>query len=171
MKYRFQLDKKNFKVEVRTDATFYSETDIRVNRKRFNLMLGDTRENEIASFFLNNRLYQVEIVKNAEGYPAGIFVDGEFYPARLLKIDKFFYSAEKKIQARKPGTVKSFIPGNIKKIFFAPGDWVDEGDIVLIHVAMKMENEIRSPKSGILKSLGVSEGDNILADHPLFEID
>ncbi|MBN2346961.1 MAG: acetyl-CoA carboxylase biotin carboxyl carrier protein subunit, partial [Candidatus Aminicenantes bacterium] len=44
-------------------------------------------------------------------------------------------------------------------------------DIVLIHEAMKMENEIRAPKSGVIKSMGVQEGDNILANHLLFEIE
>ena len=72
---------------------------------------------------------------------------------------------------KKSGTVKSFIPGNIKKIYFKTGSHVKEGDIILIHEAMKMENEIRAPKSGILKTVGVSEGDNILANHLLFEIE
>jgi biotin carboxyl carrier protein len=36
---------------------------------------------------------------------------------------------------------------------------------------MKMENEIRAPKSGRIKFIGVSEGENILANHLLFEIE
>ncbi|MFH0879998.1 MAG: acetyl-CoA carboxylase biotin carboxyl carrier protein subunit [Lentisphaerota bacterium] len=42
---------------------------------------------------------------------------------------------------------------------------------MLIHEAMKMENEIRAPKSGMIKTMGVQEGDNILANHRLFEIE
>jgi pyruvate carboxylase subunit B len=67
--------------------------------------------------------------------------------------------------------VKSFIPGNIKKVFFREGEAVDEGDLILIHEAMKMENEMRAPKRGTIKRLGVEEGDNILANHLLFEIE
>ena len=48
---------------------------------------------------------------------------------------------------------------------------VKENEIILIHQAMKMQNEIRAPKSGILKRLGVAEDENILANHILFEIE
>jgi biotin carboxyl carrier protein len=47
---------------------------------------------------------------------------------------------------------------------------VNEGDIILIHEAMKMENEISASRSGIIKTLGVQEGDNVLANKLLFEI-
>ncbi|MBU4268253.1 MAG: acetyl-CoA carboxylase biotin carboxyl carrier protein subunit [Acidobacteria bacterium] len=101
----------------------------------------------------------------------GIYVDKEFYSASLLKIDSLFYYKEKPVSASKSGVVKSFIPGYNKKIFFRVQDRVEENDIVFIHEAMKMENEIRAPRSGIIKSLGVQEGDNILANHRLFEIE
>jgi hypothetical protein len=55
--------------------------------------------------------------------------------------------------------------------FLFHNPFTEENDIVLIHEAMKMENEIRAPKSGVIKSLGVQEGDIILANHLLFEIE
>ncbi len=67
--------------------------------------------------------------------------------------------------------MKSFIPGNIKKIFFQVNNKVNEGDIVLIHEAMKMENEIKAPKTGVIKSMNVKEGDNIHTNHMMFEIE
>jgi biotin carboxyl carrier protein len=170
MKYLFHLDKKKYKIEIGSESTFHSETRIKIKRKYFNLMLGDYDENGIGSFFMDNRPYQIEIVKNTEGYPEGIFVNGEYYSAKLLKIDRLFYYKEKKFWKKKSGIVKSFIPGSISKVFFNLHDWVEEGQIVLIHAAMKMENEIRSPKSGIIKTMGVKEGDNILANHILFEV-
>jgi biotin carboxyl carrier protein len=36
---------------------------------------------------------------------------------------------------------------------------------------MKMENEIRSPKTGVIMTMDVQEGDNILANHLLFEVE
>jgi len=125
----------------------------------------------VLSFFVNNKLFQVEFVRDENGYPQGIYVDEEFYSASLLKIDSLFYYKEKPVSASKSGVVKSFIPGYIKKIFFHAQDRVEENDIVLIHEAMKMENEIRAPKSGVIKAMGVQEGDNILANHQLFEIE
>ena len=171
MKYKFQLDKKNFETVISNSTTFHSETEIRINKNRVNILIGEYDEKEIRSIFLNNKLYQVEVEKDSEGYPTGIYVDGEFYSANLLKIDKLFYYKEKEAVLKRSGLVKSFIPGNIVKIFMKEGDKIKEGDLVLIHEAMKMENEMRAPISGIIKSIGVKEGENILSNHLLFEIE
>lgn len=171
MKYKFNLDKKNFDVQIASNSTFHSETEVKVNKKPMNIQIGEYDDETIKSFFLNNKLYQVEIVKDQEGYPTGIFVNDDYYPASLKMIDSLFYYQSKPVESAKSGIMTSFIPGNIKKVFFTLNSRVKEGDIVLIHEAMKMENEIRAPKSGIIKSIGVEEGENILANHVLFEIE
>ncbi len=171
MKYKFQLDKKNFETVISNSTTFHSETEIRINKSKVNILIGEYDEKDIRSIFLNNKLYQVEVEKDSDGYPTGIYVDGEFYSANLLKIDKLFYYKEKEAVSKRSGVVKSFIPGNIVKIFMKVGDKVKEGDLVLIHEAMKMENEMRAPISGNIKSIGVKEGENILSNHLLFEIE
>jgi len=171
MKYKFQVESNPHEVEIPSSVTFHTESEIRVGKNHYRLSLGEIQNGIVHSMMLNNKFYQVEIIKDDDGYPKGIYVDGEYFTANLLKIDKLFYYKEKLVPSSKSGIVKSFIPGNIKKIFFREGETVEEGDIILIHEAMKMENEIRSPKKGSIKHLGVEEGDNILAKHLLFEIE
>jgi biotin carboxyl carrier protein len=171
MKYRFQIDKKNVEIEVANNATFHSPTDITVDKTRLELTIGELNDTEPLSFFVGSKLYKVEVVRDNDGYPTGVFVNDEYYPASLLKIDSLFYYREKEVKSAKSGIMKSFIPGYIKKIYYAVGDKVEEDDIILIHEAMKMENEIRAPRAGVLKALGVKEGENILANHQLFEIE
>jgi len=171
MKYKFQVEGKNFGIEITNSATFFSHTTIKVDDRHFEILIGEKIENEVKSFFLDNKLYQVEIERDSEGYPVGIYVNGEYYCASLLKIDKLFYYKEKLVESTRAGIVKSFVPGYIKKIYFHVNDEVKEKDILLIHEAMKMENEIRAPKSGIIKTIGVKEGDNVPANHILFEIE
>ena len=48
--------------------------------------------------------------------------------------------------------VEAPMPGNIWKVL------VKEGDVLLILEAMKMENEILSPKDGVVSKLATSEG-------------
>lgn len=171
MKYKFMLDRKVVEAEIANSATFHSPTEIKIDKNKLEILIGEVKDDEVLSFFVDNKLHQVEFVRDENGYPQGIYVDEEYYSASLLKIDSLFYYKEKPVSASKSGLVRSFIPGGIKKIFFRPGDRVEENDIVLIHEAMKMENEIRAPKTGVLKTLGVEEGDNILANHLLFEIE
>jgi len=171
MKYRFQVQKHAFDIETAPGSTFQSETQIRVEKTPFRIQIGETREGEILSFFVDRCIYQVEIERDLDGYPSGIYVNGEYYPASLLKIDKLFYFRPRPQRASRSGMVKSFIPGYIQKVYFQAGDEVQEGDIVLIHEAMKMENEIRAPIAGTIKSMGVKEGDNVLANRLLFEVE
>ncbi len=170
MKYRFSLDKHPLDVEIANTATFHSPTEVRVGRRTFEVQAGEGDGGHIDSFFVNNRHYLIEVVADEDGYPKGVFVNDEYYPASLVKIDQLFYYKEKEVATARSGIVRSFIPGFIQKIYFAPGERVNENDIILIHEAMKMENEIRAPRSGVIKTLGVAEGDNILAGHLLFEI-
>jgi len=50
------------------------------------------------------------------------------------------------------------MPGRIVKVLARVGDAVREGQGVLVMEAMKMENEMRSPKDGKLVELHVAEG-------------
>jgi biotin carboxyl carrier protein len=52
--------------------------------------------------------------------------------------------------------IKAPMPGLILDLKVKPGDEVKKGDVVLILEAMKMENIIKSPGSGIVKEVKVS---------------
>lgn len=54
--------------------------------------------------------------------------------------------------------VETPIPGSIFKILVNEGDQVNEGDVLLILEAMKMENEIVSPRDGVVESIAVDTG-------------
>ena len=54
--------------------------------------------------------------------------------------------------------VKSPMPGNILKINVAQGQKVNEGDVIIILEAMKMENEITATKSGTIAQIAVTKG-------------
>jgi len=68
-----------------------------------------------------------------------------------------------------PRQVRAFIPGNIQKIFVKEGMEVEQGTPLLILEAMKMRNEFLSPLSGKIKSIHVSEGDQVPKNHLLIE--
>ncbi|BAM00204.1 MULTISPECIES: DUF2118 domain-containing protein [Caldilinea] len=53
------------------------------------------------------------------------------------------------------------IPGLVIKTLVSPGDSVEEGQPLVILEAMKMENEIRSIRSGVVKTILVSPGQRV----------
>lgn len=66
--------------------------------------------------------------------------------------------------------VKAPMPGNILKINVAPGQKVEEGDVLIVLEAMKMENEIVAAKSGTVAQVAVSKGAVVETGAPLVVI-
>lgn len=58
-------------------------------------------------------------------------------------------------------SVFSFIPGTIIEIIAKPGEKLEAGDDLLILEAMKMKNRIKSPVTGLLKSINVELGSTV----------
>lgn len=55
------------------------------------------------------------------------------------------------------------MPGKIVRVISAAGTEVDAGHGVLVIEAMKMQNELKSPKKGIVKQVLVAEGSSVTA--------
>jgi oxaloacetate decarboxylase alpha subunit len=62
------------------------------------------------------------------------------------------------------------LAGNIFKVLAKPGANVQEGDVLLIMEAMKMETEIRSAKTGVVDEVLVREGDAVAVGEVLLSI-
>jgi pyruvate carboxylase subunit B len=62
------------------------------------------------------------------------------------------------------------MPGTIVDVRVKVGDHVEAGGGILVIEAMKMENEIQAPKSGVVISVHVKKGDSVVPDETLVEI-
>jgi acetyl-CoA/propionyl-CoA carboxylase, biotin carboxylase, biotin carboxyl carrier protein len=60
-----------------------------------------------------------------------------------------------------PGELVSPIQGTVLKVAVQKGAEVDEGALICVIEAMKMENEITAPSAGTVEELGVSEGGSV----------
>jgi len=61
-------------------------------------------------------------------------------------------------------------PGPGEKVFVSIGDTVDENTTVCIIEAMKVMNEIKAEKSGVITRIMVDDASAVQFDSPLFEI-
>ncbi len=66
--------------------------------------------------------------------------------------------------------ITSPMPGNILKINVAQGQKVNEGDVLIVLEAMKMENEISATKSGTVAQISVTKGAVVETGTPLVVI-
>lgn len=57
--------------------------------------------------------------------------------------------------------IKSAMPGKVVQIIVEEGQQIARGDGVVVVEAMKMQNELKSPKDGIVRELRVTEDDRV----------
>ena len=66
--------------------------------------------------------------------------------------------------------LKSPLPGSITKILVTAGQAVKKGETLLMMEAMKMENEIKAEKDGVVAEIKVTVGQNVMNDDVLLTI-
>jgi biotin carboxyl carrier protein len=79
-------------------------------------------------------------------------------------------------QQRKPwiptdqNNVTTMIPGLILEVLVRPGQRVERGEGVVVLEAMKMANQVTSPRTGTVERILVAEGDNVAKGAVLVEL-
>lgn len=121
---------------------------------------------------LNNRVYEVEVEMGQ-----AMLIDEYDAVAPAPAAAPAAPAAASAVPAAAPAAalasgevVKAPMPGNILKINVAPGQKVEEGDVLIVLEAMKMENEIVATKSGTVAQVAVSKGAVVETGAPLVVI-
>jgi biotin carboxyl carrier protein len=70
-----------------------------------------------------------------------------------------------------PRAVTAPMPGKIVKVLVKPGDAVTARQGLVVVEAMKMENELRAPKAGVVAQVNVAEGASVEAGAVLVVIE
>ena len=111
---------------------------------------------------LNNRVYEVEVEQGEAMLVDEYELAAPAAPAPAVAAAPVAAAAPAAaaapvaVAAGEP--VKSPMPGNILKINVTQGQKVNEGDVIMILEAMKMENEIVATRSGTIAQIAVSKG-------------
>jgi pyruvate carboxylase subunit B len=97
----------------------------------------------------------------------------ELSPTEVVSGDLSSLGMEVKPKRSKPvalGDVASPISGKIVNIKVKPGDEVKEGDVLFVVEAMKMENEVHSPISGVVEEVLAQVGETVNPDEVVVRI-
>jgi glutaconyl-CoA/methylmalonyl-CoA decarboxylase subunit gamma len=143
-------------------------------------------------FTIDGASYSVN-VKSVEGNKADIEVNGKSYDVQLeqeVNTLKTPIIVRKEVQSNpgdnkvtvKPAPVKTTtkgssisikapLPGSIIHVVAKVGDTVKVGDLVLVMESMKMENNILSEKAGVVSKICVADGQAVLTDDILIELE
>jgi biotin carboxyl carrier protein len=102
-----------------------------------------------------NRSIEISVTPNGEAYKVSIngrALDIEILDSRAALRKAAQQSHSGAVELRAP------MPGKVVRVLVDQGTAVEMNQGVLVVEAMKMQNEIKSPKKGVVKKLGVKEG-------------
>jgi len=130
---------------------------------------------------LRNRVHQVDAYRHDHG-TLSLLVDGKSYSATLdergdqvrVRLGASVFDMEipdeRRLRLRRAAgrftvegkqTLTAPMPGKVVRVLVGPGAEVAEGQALVVIEAMKMENEVRSPKAGKVVELHVAEGQTV----------
>ncbi|HYZ90335.1 MAG TPA: biotin/lipoyl-containing protein [Myxococcales bacterium] len=115
------------------------------------------------SLLVDGRSVRCEVEPAKEGKLA-VLVGDEVHSLEILDERRLrLRRASGKFMLEGPQRIDAPMPGKVVRVLVKQGDQVQEGQGLVVVEAMKMENELRSPKAGVVKELHAQEGQPVEA--------
>ena len=122
----------------------------------------------VFSVLLNTKSFRVYIVQT--GDVLDVRVNGRHYVIGVAD-RRDSWSVKKKSTAAGPVEIRAQMPGKIISLLVQSGSRVQAGQGVIVVEAMKMQNEMKSPKDGVVSQIRVTEGATIAPGETLVVIE
>jgi len=146
--FRVEVNGRSTEVELLEDIRFEKPFFIKVGGKPYRVEL-------------NNRETEGSVKVKIDGVPFSAQLENKnkvIVPQTLKPVLPSIEKKTVKPKTLEKGVIVASMPGKVAILRVKPGDHVRAGNVLLILESMKMENEITSPTSGIVREVKVSEG-------------
>jgi biotin carboxyl carrier protein len=106
-----------------------------------------------------------------------ILLDGRSFEIRAADLDveikdpRALSSAARQAGLEGPQSITAPMPGKVVRILVNKGDAVERGQGLIVIEAMKMQNEMKSPKQGRVLSVSAIEGGTVAAGDVLATVE
>ena len=155
MKYATTIDDKEYMVEIIDDR------HVSLNGKIVEVDFESIEEQPVFSLIVDGKSYEAYVYHGEEGLE--VLVKGRLYQAQVED------ERERRLRAASGGAaaqsgpfqLKAPMPGLIVAVPVSEGQEVKEGDVLLILESMKMQNELKSPRDGVVGRVYVTAGESV----------
>jgi biotin carboxyl carrier protein len=154
VKYFATIEGREFEVEIEGGQ-------VRVDGEVIDVDLSQSGVPELYSILLNGASYEVLVEEERQEY--AVTLRGQQFHVQVEDERTRRLNAGRKGPLIPSGelVVKAPIPGLVVKVLVSEGDDIPEDHPLIILEAMKMENEIRSLRAGVIRSVDVAAGQRV----------
>ena len=154
MKLKAEIGDDKHEIEIEYGGPTMS---VRVDDREYNLEVSEP-EPGVYLFKHNGRVYEATVSKSHVGAPTHVRIGSSEYDVRLIDPKRLRGASGAADHGDGVAEIKTAMPGKVVRILVEAGATVEQGDGILVVEAMKMQNELKSPKSGVVKDLRAKEG-------------
>jgi len=163
MAYIIKIEDKEFKGDITKAGNSFK---VLLDGKEFQVEVAQSDEDKL-TLIINNKPYQIFL--DSDGT---LNINGELYNFEVIdeQVAKVLKSGAE-VTHKKEAIVTAPMPGLVIEVEVKEGDSVKKGQGLLIIEAMKMQNEFKSPRDGIVKKIMVQKGQTVNSKDVLIVIE
>lgn len=154
MKYFARIGEQEFVVRIEQGKVYLNDEEVEVD-------LVQSGAQELYSLLFNGRSH--ELLIESERFNYGVTLRGEHFHIQVEDERTRRLNTGRLAPSLPEGElpVKAPIPGLVVDVLVEVGESVDDGQPLMLLEAMKMENEIRAPRVGVVKKIEAATGQRV----------
>lgn len=165
MRFNVQISNRFLEIDIDKSTSYYKQGSNSGNYEYY-------KDNGRHILRQGTKLYRIDNVKVEESN-IEFSINGSWHKTivkdeQQLLLDKLGFKSK---SVNEEGFLKSPMPGKIIDLMVKEKDQVYKGQPVAILEAMKMENELKSPKDGVIKNIDVKIGQSVEKKTLILEIE
>ena len=167
MKFHAELGDENHEIELkREDGKVFA----RVDDRDYELEVSEP-EPGVYLFKHDGKIVEASVSSGRPGDPTQVRIGSTELEVKLIDPKRLRGAGSGAEHADGLVELKTAMPGKVVSILLEAGSTVEKGDGVMVVEAMKMQNELKSPKAGVIKEIRVTEGAAVSAGDILATIE
>jgi biotin carboxyl carrier protein len=120
-------------------------------------------------FFLHHNVHECRVSKRAAGFD--VTIAGRSHAVTIVDPKRLRSGQNSDRHHHGVAEIRAAMPGKVVRVHAEAGNTVEKGAGVLVVEAMKMQNEMKSPRDGVIVSINVQTGDTVNAGDVLAVIE
>ncbi|MEP6900310.1 MAG: biotin/lipoyl-containing protein [Actinomycetota bacterium] len=154
MKLQAELNNEKHEIEIKRDG---EKVFAKVDGREYEFEASEVEPN-VYLFKYDHQIFQIYVAPNGI-----VNLDNHQLEIKITDPKKLRGSKATSESAEAISEIKTAMPGKLVRILTQIGAEIKQGESVLVVEAMKMQNEMKAPKDGIVKEICFAEGSTVNA--------